>query len=138
MGQFSVVGQQQQALRVLVQPPHRSKADTAQLRRQKVQDRGLLSVLGGGEDAGGLMQHNIGEAVKRDGLTGYGDDCHGRVQLVLGGGGQPAINTHQALPHQRFHLPAGPLPSARQQLVETLHRPPPSGFLPYDSIFSSD
>ena len=135
MGELAVVGQEQQSLGILVQPSHGGQADAAQIMWQKIQNGGLPPILGGGEYAAGLVQQDIGEPAERNGLPRHGDLRRIRVDLVLGGGGQHPVDTHQTLSYQGFHLFARPPPGGGQHLVKTLHECTPSAFLSYDSIF---
>ena len=120
MGQGPVIGQQQ-ALRVLVQTSHRGQAPFPKLRRQQVQHRALPAVLGGRQYPGGLMEHDIGEALRLHRLTVHGDGGGVRVQLFLCRPGGHAVYPHPSLTHQVLYLPPGPSTGPGQHLIQTLH-----------------
>ena len=121
MGQGPVIGQQQQALRVLVQPPHRRQAPPPQLPGQQVQHRLLAAVLGGGQHPGGLVQHHIGEPLRLHRLAVHGDGGRLRVHLLLRRPGGLSVHPHPALAHQLLYLPPGPPSGSGQDFVQPLH-----------------
>ena len=60
MSQSALIGQQQQAFRVLIQPSHREQALPLQILRQQVQHRCSPAVLRGGQIPRRLVQHDPG------------------------------------------------------------------------------
>ena len=122
MAQGSVVGEEEQALGVLVQPPHGKQAPAAQVLRQQIQHRFLVPVLGGGQQPRRLVEHQIhkGCAVHLPAVHGQPNPL--RVKLVLRAGRRAAVRQHPALPDQVLHLPPGPVPGGGQQLVQPLQR----------------
>ena len=121
VGQLAVVGQQQQALGVLVQPSHRRQIDAAQLRREKLQHRGLAAILGGGQHPSGLVQQDVGVPAEGQRLAADGEGGGSRVVLLLGGGGGDTVDQHPPLPHQLLGLPARPTACGGQELIQTFH-----------------
>ena len=107
LGQRPVVGQQQQPLRVQVQPPHRVHPDAAaghQLRHVGAS----LFVRKGRHITSGFMEHHIA-VLRRFGAEGDaadGDAVPLRVGFVAQGGGG-AVDQHFPGGHQPLRLPAG-------------------------------
>ena len=58
VSQSALIGQQQQAFRVLIQPSHREQALPLQILRQQIQHRCSPAVLRGGQIPSRLVQHD--------------------------------------------------------------------------------
>ena len=119
VGQSSFVGQQQQSLRILVQPPHRKQSPPPELRRQQVQHCGPPAVLRGGEDPRRLMKHDPGVAAAvQHGPVHHNLHCF-RHHLVLRRPGRHTVHQHPALADQEPHFPPGVCPLPGDDLVQT-------------------
>jgi len=103
--QLAVVREQEQPLRILVEPPDRGQGTAAQLRREQVEHRLLPPVLRRGQDARGLVEHDVGELFIAQRLAIEQDHGGLRVDLHVGGGGGLAVHENAALPHHLAHLP---------------------------------
>ena len=127
MGQDALVGQKQQALGVLVQPAHGEQLPLLELPWQQVQHRFPPAVLCGGEDSGGLVQHDPGVAAVANRLAIHGNLRLLRVKFLLHRPGGGAVHRHQPPADQLLRLPAGPPPGRGDDLVQTLqfHGGPP-------------
>ena len=83
MSQSALVGQQQQAFRVLIQPPHREQALPLQILRQQVQHRCTPAVLRSGQIPRRLVQHDPGIPAPVQQFSVDGDHNLLRVCLFL-------------------------------------------------------
>ena len=83
VGKLTVVGQQEQPLRVLIEPPDRKEPHFPVLRGQKVQHRFTAPVLGCRQNACRLMQHDVGITPVAERLTGNKDLRRFRVVFLL-------------------------------------------------------
>ena len=99
VGQGAVVGEQQQALGVLVQPPRGKEPHPAQMLRQQLQHRGLPGILRGGHQAGGLVEHQVHLLLPADALPVHREDGGG-IRLVLRCAGSHPVHRHPARPDQ--------------------------------------
>ena len=121
MGQGAVVGEEQEPLGVLIQAAHRRKAPAPQLRGQQVQHGFLPAVPGGGENAGRLVEHQIGKAAVRQGFAVHPNVCGGGVYFHICGGGRLTIHLHTALAHQVLYLPPGPAARGGEEFIQSFH-----------------
>ena len=119
--QRAVVGEQQQALGVLIQPAHRGQILAPPGGGDEVQHRRGGAVLGGGEDAGRLMEQDIEIGLVGQALAVHGDGG-GFGHLLLRRGGADAVHRHPAQANQLFDLPAGILAGGGNAFIQTLHR----------------
>ena len=117
VGQAPLIGQQQQSLRILIQPAHRKEPLPAQVLRQQIQHGPAPAVLGGGEVTRRFIQHDPGVPPVPQRLAIDGDLRGLRVCLLLCRPGGDAVHQHPALPNQVFGLPPGPLPRGGDHLV---------------------
>ena len=108
MGQVPVVRQQEQALSILVQPPHGEDFPPPELLRQKVQHRFLPGVLRCGEHPGGLVEHDVGVGLEGQRRPVHRYGAGGAVHLLLAAPGGTAVHRHPALPDELLGLPPGP------------------------------
>lgn len=120
VGQRSVIGEQEQPLGVLVQPPHGKQRPPPQMLGQQVQHRPLPGVLGGGDHPGGLVEHHINPLLRGNGPAIHCDGgAFGHLVLRSLGPGAPYLDPARL--DQRLGLFPGPLARGRQQLVQPLH-----------------
>ena len=107
MGQAPLIGQQQQALGILIQPAHRKQALAPELRRQQIQHGLPAAVLRGRQHPGGLVEHQPGKTAVAQPLPVHKDLRGLRVHLVLRRPGGHAVHQDPALPDQLPDLPPG-------------------------------
>ena len=121
----SVICQQQQALRVLVQPPDGHTANRGIFRRKQVHHRRLLLVARGGQQSGGFVQHHMPcqagiqlFAVQQD--FRVLPHLHGRVALHV------PIHADTPAANRLLHLRPAALAQRHQHSVKPQHLPAPS------------
>ena len=120
VGQGPVVGQEEQPLRVLVQPPHGEEVFPPQVLGQQVQHRFLLGVLGGGDDPRRLVQHEVDVFLREDRLAVHRHQAP-LFHFILRAFGQAVLHPHPAGLDEGLGLLARPLPRGGQQLVQSFH-----------------
>ena len=121
MGQIPVVGDEQQAGGILVQPASGEKPPAAQVLREQVQHGLLAAVLRGGEHPRRLIHHNIQVLLPKDRVPPHCHRLAGRVHL---GGRVPhgdTIHGHCSRADEAPHLLAGALPLGRQKFIQPFH-----------------
>ena len=121
MGQRPIVGEQQQSGGVLIQPPHRKQPSLLQLGREQVQHRGLIFVLGGGEQPRRLVEHHIDKGGAVHLRPVHRKANGGGVRFLLRLLDSPPVRQHPALPDQLLHFLPAPPPGGAEQLVDALH-----------------
>ena len=122
MGKISVVGQEQQPARVLVETPDREKPQPPQLRRQQIQHRPLAPVLRGRDHAHRLIQHIIMETPVADPLPVQRDCGERGVELPLGMRLRRSVHADAAGADDLAKLLAGSDALVGQHLVQTHQR----------------
>ena len=108
MAQGSVVGEQQKALGVLIQPANGKQPPAAQMFGQQVQNSSLLLILGGGEQSARLMEHDVHKGSAVYPLPIHLDGGLLRVALVLRPSGRLSVHQHPAPGDEFLDLPTGP------------------------------
>ena len=122
MSQSALVGQQQQAFRVLIQPSHREQALPLQILRQQVQHRCPPAVLRGGQIPRRLVQHDPSIPAPVQLFSVDRDHSLLRVRLFLSRPGRDPVHRHPSLTNQVLHFPAGPPPRRGDDLIQPLRR----------------
>ncbi len=86
------------------------------MRGQQVQNGGLPGVLGGGEQSGGLVEHQVNQALPGEGLPVHQE---GGVQVIffLRGAGGPARRLDPPRPDEQTGLFSGPAARIGQNFV---------------------
>ena len=120
MREHAVVGQKQQALRVLIEPPDGEKAYFPVLRREQVEHRFFAPVLGRRQHASGLVEHHIGVLAVKKLFSVYADASRERVAFVLRARGDASVDEHAPFAHKRLDLAARVAPRGGDDLVESL------------------
>ena len=116
----AVVGQKQQPLRVLVEPPDGKQADLSILGRKQVEYRLPASVFGRREHARGLVEHHI-RVLAVEKLFAVHADARGQgIALVLRTGRDAPVDEHATLAHEGLDLAARIAPGRGDDLVESL------------------
>ncbi len=118
--ELAVVGEQQQALGLVVEPPHRDQGLAPVLRHELNDRRPPGIVLDRGQVAARLVQQQV--AMRSDALDLLVvdlDRVDGRIGL-LAEHGDPSVDGDPPLAHQVFGLPAGSDAGSRQDLLQPL------------------
>jgi len=121
VGQGAVIGEQEQALGVLVQPSRREEPHPAQMLGQQLQHGGLAGVLRRGHQPRRLVEHQVNQPLPGNRFA---------VHLKAGRGvvfpvrrlGRHAVHGHPAGPHQLPRLFSGPPACIGQNFIQPLHR----------------
>ena len=116
--QRTVVGEEEEPFRILVQPPHREKPHPSQMGGQQIQHRGLLGVLGGREHPAGLVEHQVAIPLPVHGLAIHPQLHRFPVEFILWTRHHGAIRRHPPGLHQVLHLPPGPASGAGEDLIQ--------------------
>ncbi len=120
MGQGAVVGEEKQPHRIPVQTAGGEQAHPPEMLGQKGEDGGLPGVLGGRDQPGGLIQHEIGISPGGNGFPVHGDDGVVGV-FLLPAGGDHAVHRHPAAADQLLGFLPGPAAGGGQELVKAFH-----------------
>ena len=114
------IGEQEQPLGVLVQPPPMETAPAAADAGAAGPAPSAPGVLGGGAPPGGLVEHHINPLLRGNGPAIHCDGGVPSATLSSGPLGR-APYLDPACLDQRLGLFPGPLARGRQQLVQPLH-----------------
>ncbi|GEM_PF-2043892 len=120
-GEFAVVGEQQEAFRVVVEAA--DGVDVVADLRQQIEDGGpVLGVLAGGQVAARLVQQDVPAARRRaDPPAVHADVVPPGVGLRARRGDDGAVDRHAALGNERFGGAARCDAGSRQDLLQAFH-----------------
>ena len=116
----SVVRDEQQTGRVLVEPPRGHEPKAPQLRREQIEHRWLAAVGRRGEDAGGLVEHVIMTGLIAQRLAAQADD-RGLRDLLLRRAGRHTVDRDLTAADIRLGLAPGSGTGIGQIFVQTDH-----------------
>ena len=129
MRQLSVIGEEQQPFRILVQTPHRGDVGSIYTSEQ-IQHRPIPGILCGGNHPLGLVEHVVAKTGVSHHLPVQADQVFLRNLLFR-------FFTHRTVHHDLspadifFHLASSPCPRVRQQLVQPDHN---TSISPFSSL----
>ena len=125
MGQVTVVRQKQQALRLLVQPPHRRHAELPVALRDQLHHGPVARVVRGGHIARRLVQHEQHFSIFFDRRAVNGDGAGRFVKFSRLVADDLPVHRHAPRADEASEFLAGARPRLREDLIEPLHAAAP-------------
>ena len=113
-----VIGDEQEARRILVEAAYGKEAGPLVLARQEADDRRRHVVFRSRYDAGRLVEHEINRRFIMDGLTVDGNGIGCRVDFLAAVAADGAIDSHVPAFAQFLEFPPRPPARMAQKLVE--------------------
>ena len=118
---IAVVGEQQQPLGGLVQPPHRLQVKAPPLLRQQFHDGFFRAVFRGGDIPRRFIQHGDHPALSAKHFPVQGDGAQRRVNFPGAVGLRLSVHGDTPGLQNGFYLAAGARAAAAQEFVQTFH-----------------